>query len=135
MAEAEVGDDWYGDDPTVNRLQDRAAELTGREAAAYLPTGTMCTQVALHAMTRSGRLVACEATAHVFLPPVAPVRMHRELGLTDGQVSIPIPNSDSAAVSGRFFLLTAGTGRCDPPGLTNWAPFAGEGRPNLATGG
>ena len=77
----------------------------------------------------------CEATAHVFLPPVAPVRMHRELGLTDGQVSIPIPNSDSAAVSGRFFLLTAGTGRCDPPGLTNWAPFAGEGRPNLATGG
>jgi len=65
MAEAEVGDDWYGDDPTVNRLQDRAAELTGREAAAYLPTGTMCTQVALHALTRSGRLVVCEAASHV----------------------------------------------------------------------
>ncbi|HEY7283554.1 MAG TPA: threonine aldolase family protein [Actinomycetota bacterium] len=65
MADAEVGDDWYGDDPTVNRLQDRAAELTGREAAAYLPTGTMCTQVALHAFTRSGRLVVCEASSHV----------------------------------------------------------------------
>jgi threonine aldolase len=65
MAEAEVGDDWYGDDPTVNRLQDRAAELTGREAAAYLPTGTMCTQVAIHALTRSGRFVVCEATSHV----------------------------------------------------------------------
>jgi threonine aldolase len=65
MADAEVGDDWYGDDPTVNRLQDRAAELTGREAAAYLPTGTMCTQVAVHAFSRSGRLVVCESSSHV----------------------------------------------------------------------
>jgi len=65
MAEAEVGDDWYGDDPTVNRLQDRVAELTGRDAAAYLPTGTMCTQVAVHAFARSGRFVVCEATSHV----------------------------------------------------------------------
>ena len=64
MASAEVGDDWYGDDPTVNRLQDRAAELTGKDAAIYLPTGTMCTQVALHAFVRSGHLVACEASAH-----------------------------------------------------------------------
>ncbi len=64
MASAEVGDDWYGDDPTVNRLQDRAAELTGKEAAIYLPTGTMCTQVALHAFVRAGHLVACEASAH-----------------------------------------------------------------------
>jgi threonine aldolase len=64
MATAEVGDDWYGDDPTVNRLQDRVAELTGKEAAIYLPSGTMCTQVAMHAFVRSGHLVACEATAH-----------------------------------------------------------------------
>jgi threonine aldolase len=64
MASAEVGDDWYGDDPTVNRLQDRAAELTGKEAAIYLPTGTMCTQVALHAFVRGGHLVACESGAH-----------------------------------------------------------------------
>jgi threonine aldolase len=64
MASAEVGDDWYGDDPTVNRLQDRAAELTGKEAAIYLPTGTMCTQVALHAFVRAGHLVACESGAH-----------------------------------------------------------------------
>ncbi|MDP9343231.1 MAG: aminotransferase class I/II-fold pyridoxal phosphate-dependent enzyme [Actinomycetota bacterium] len=68
MASAEVGDDWYGDDPTVNRLQDRVAELTGKEAAAYLPTGTMCNQVAMHAFVRSGRFVACEATAHVCGP-------------------------------------------------------------------
>ncbi len=64
MATAEVGDDWYGDDPTVNRLQDRAAELTGRQAAVYLPTGTLCNQIALHAYVRSGHLAMCEAAAH-----------------------------------------------------------------------
>ena len=60
-----MGDDWYGDDPTVNRLQDAAAELTGKEAALYLPTGTMCNQIALHAFVRPGRFVVCEATAHI----------------------------------------------------------------------
>ena len=65
MAAAEVGADWYGDDPTVNRLQDRAAELTGKEAAAYLPTGTMCNQVAMHAFANAGHFVVCEASAHV----------------------------------------------------------------------
>lgn len=65
MAAAEVGDDWYGDDPTVNRLQDRAAELTGKQAALYLPTGTLCTQIALHALVRSGHFVVSEASSHV----------------------------------------------------------------------
>ncbi|HUY48002.1 MAG TPA: GntG family PLP-dependent aldolase [Streptosporangiaceae bacterium] len=65
MADAEVGDDWYGGDPTVNRLQDAAAELTGKQAAIYLPTGTLCSQIAMHSFVRPGRFVACEATAHV----------------------------------------------------------------------
>jgi threonine aldolase len=65
MADAEVGDDWYGDDPTVNRLQDAAAELTGKQAAIYLPTGTLCNQIALHAFVRPGRFVVCEASSHV----------------------------------------------------------------------
>ena len=64
MAAAEVGDDWYGDDPTVNLLQDRAAEVTGKDAALYLPTGTMCNQVALHAYVRAGHFAVCEASAH-----------------------------------------------------------------------
>src|SRR5215470_1581971 len=64
MAEAEVGDDLFGDDPTVNRLQDRAAELTGCQAALYLPTGTMCNQIAMHVFARSGHLVVCEQDAH-----------------------------------------------------------------------
>lgn len=65
MATAEVGDDWYGDDPTVNRLQDLAAELTGKPAAAFLPTGTMCNQIALSVFGRTGHSVICEATAHI----------------------------------------------------------------------
>jgi threonine aldolase len=65
MASAEVGDDWFGDDPTVNALQDRAADLTGKAAAVYLPTGTLCNQIAMHAFVRAGHQVLCEATAHV----------------------------------------------------------------------
>ena len=66
MASAEVGDAWYGDDPTVNRLQDRAAELTGKEAALYVATGTMANQIGvrLHAGGQ-GHLVAAETSAHI----------------------------------------------------------------------
>ena len=65
MAEAEVGDDWYGDDPTVNRLQDRCAEITGKEAALYVATGSMANEIALHVFVRSGHFVVCEGTSHV----------------------------------------------------------------------
>ena len=66
MASAEVGDDWYGDDPTVNRLQDRAAEITGKEAALFVPTGTMANQIGLRSfVSGAGHLVLCEALAHV----------------------------------------------------------------------
>ena len=65
MAEAEVGDDWYGDDPTVNRLQERCAEVTGKEAALYVATGTMANEIALHVFVRSGHFVVCEGTSHV----------------------------------------------------------------------
>ncbi|MFB3739809.1 MAG: low specificity L-threonine aldolase [Candidatus Velamenicoccus archaeovorus] len=66
MAEAEVGDDWYGDDPTVNRLQERAAEVTGKEAALYVPTGTMANQIGLRLHVHgSGHLVVAESHAHV----------------------------------------------------------------------
>jgi threonine aldolase len=60
MANAEVGDAHYGDDPTVNRLEERAAELTGRDAAVYLPTGTLCNQVALHILARSRRVMCVQ---------------------------------------------------------------------------
>jgi threonine aldolase len=65
MAEAEVGDDWYGDDPTVNRLQERCAQVTGKEAALYVATGTMANEIALHVYVRTGHLVVSEASSHV----------------------------------------------------------------------
>ncbi|MEP7033880.1 MAG: GntG family PLP-dependent aldolase [Actinomycetota bacterium] len=66
MARAEVGDDWYGDDPTVNQLQERAAQVTGTEAAIYVPTGTMANQIGLRLhVSGAGHLVAAESGAHV----------------------------------------------------------------------
>ena len=66
MAEAEVGDDWFGDDPTVNRLQERAAEITGKEAALFVPSGTMANQIALRLQFGGpGHLVVAEPLSHV----------------------------------------------------------------------
>jgi threonine aldolase len=64
MAEAEVGDDVFGDDPTVNALQERAAEMFGKEAGLFVPTGSMGNQVCLGALARPGDEVVCEAGAH-----------------------------------------------------------------------
>jgi threonine aldolase len=65
MAEAEVGDDQYGEDPSVNRLQDEVAALLGKEAALFLPTGTMADQVAIRISTRPGDDVIVPWEAHV----------------------------------------------------------------------
>jgi threonine aldolase len=65
MAEAEVGDDAWGDDPTVNRLQEKAAEITGKEAALYTATGMMANQTALRTFVRAGHEVVAESTAHL----------------------------------------------------------------------
>jgi threonine aldolase len=65
MADAEVGDDVFGDDPTVNRLQEHVAELTGKDATLYTVTGTMANQTALRSFVRPGHEVVAEATAHV----------------------------------------------------------------------
>jgi threonine aldolase len=65
MAEAEVGDDVYGEDPTVNRLQSRAAEIFEREAALFVPSGSMGNLLAIKTWTRPGMEVICEQRAHV----------------------------------------------------------------------
>jgi len=65
MFEAEVGDDVYGEDPTVNRLEQRAAEITGKEAALFVPTGTMGNTIGVKVHTQHGQEVICEARAHV----------------------------------------------------------------------
>jgi threonine aldolase len=66
MAEAEVGDDVYGEDPTINRFQARAAELVDKEAGLYVPSGTMANQLALRVLGRPGSEVLCAARAHIF---------------------------------------------------------------------
>ena len=67
MASAEVGDDVYGEDPTVNRLQARVAERVGMEAALFVPSGTMSNQIALAVVARPGDEVILEANAHIRL--------------------------------------------------------------------
>lgn len=66
MARAEVGDDVYGDDPTVRALEERTAEILGKEAAVFMPTGTMSNQVALRAHTEAGDEILADAGAHIF---------------------------------------------------------------------
>src|SRR5580765_4145525 len=65
MASAEVGDDVYGEDPTVNQLERRAAEIFGREDALFVPTGTMGNQIALRLLTQPGQEIICESRAHI----------------------------------------------------------------------
>jgi len=67
MAEAEVGDDVYFEDPTVNRLQERAAARLGKEAALFVPSGTMGNQACLRTLTRPGDVVLAGEGAHVLL--------------------------------------------------------------------
>ncbi len=66
MAEAEVGDDVYGEDPTINRLEQRAAEIFGREAAIFVPSGSMGNTIAIKIHTRPGQEVICDERGHVF---------------------------------------------------------------------
>lgn len=65
MLEAEVGDDVYGEDPTVNRLEQRAAEIAGKEAALFVPTGTMGNTIAVKLLTEHGQEVICDSRAHL----------------------------------------------------------------------
>jgi len=65
MAEAEVGDDVYGEDPTVNKLEARAAEIFGREAALFVPSGSMGNLLAIKTWAQPGMEVICERRAHI----------------------------------------------------------------------
>ncbi len=71
MVNAEVGDDVFGEDPTVNRLEAEAARVSGQEAALFVPSGTMGNEIALNVLASPGTEVICEAQSHVF---------HYELG-------------------------------------------------------
>jgi threonine aldolase len=65
MAEAEVGDDVFGEDPTVNRLQEMAAEMLGHEAALFVPSGTMANEIAIKVWSRPGDAILVDAESHI----------------------------------------------------------------------
>jgi threonine aldolase len=65
MADAEVGDDVYGEDPSVNALEERVAALFGHEAALFVPSGTMGNQIGMRLVCEPGQEVLCDADAHV----------------------------------------------------------------------
>jgi threonine aldolase len=67
MAEAKVGDDVYGEDPTIRALEERTADLLGKEAAVFVPSGTMANQIAVGANTQPGDEVLCSSTSHVYV--------------------------------------------------------------------
>ncbi|HEY7106508.1 MAG TPA: GntG family PLP-dependent aldolase [Acidimicrobiia bacterium] len=88
MADAEVGDDAYGEDPTVRRLEALAAALLGKEAALYVPSGTMANQLALRLLGRAGTEVLCGERAHVY-------RYEHAAAAGNARVQLrPIPDAD-----------------------------------------
>lgn len=105
MAEADVGDDVYGEDPTVNQLQERVAHLLGKEAALFVPSGTMANQICLHVLTDPGDEVVVERGSHVFnyesgaAGLLSGIQLHPLAGdrgrLTSGQVEAAVrPEAD-----------------------------------------
>jgi threonine aldolase len=86
MAQADVGDDVFGEDPTVNRLQERAAELFGREAALFVPSGTMGNQIAIKVHTQPGDEVILEEASHIFNSEMA------MMASFSGVIPRPIPS-------------------------------------------
>ncbi len=90
MAEAEVGDDVYGEDPTVNKLQEKAAAMLGTEAAVFVPSGTMGNQIAVKLHTEPGDEVITEELSHIY---------NFEMGAMaaiSGALPRPIPVKDGA---------------------------------------
>jgi threonine aldolase len=103
MAAAEVGDDAYGEDPTVRRLETLAAALLGKEAALFVPSGTMANQVALRTLGVPGTEVLCAARAHVY-------RHERAASAVNAGVQLrPLPDADGLVHAADVDHALAGT--------------------------
>ena len=92
MADAEVGDDVYGEDPTVNRLQERAAEIFEKEAAIFVPTGSMGNQTAVKLHTHHGQEVVIEERGHIFNFEMA------TMAAFSGCVARPVRSADGSGI-------------------------------------
>jgi len=111
MADAEVGDDVYGEDPTVTALESRVAAMFGKEAAVFTPTGSMANVLAVGALVGPGQEVLCEARAHIVR---AELGAHGAItGLTsrtwshpDGQIDLDAISEMYAPDMGMYFVRT-----------------------------
>ncbi|MDQ4123924.1 MAG: aminotransferase class V-fold PLP-dependent enzyme [Acidobacteriota bacterium] len=90
MTEAEVGDDVYGEDPTVNRLQERAAEIFEMEAALFVPTGSMGNQICVKLHTKPGQEVVIEERGHIFNYEMA------AMAVVSGTLARPVKSADGS---------------------------------------
>jgi threonine aldolase len=112
MARAEVGDDVYGEDPTVAALEERVAGIFGKEAALFTPTGSMANVLAVRSLVEPGQEVLCESAAHIAR---AELGAHGALsGITmrtwfdpRGQIDLPVIETMFAPDLGPFFVRTA----------------------------
>jgi threonine aldolase len=123
MAQAEVGDDVYREDPTVNKLEQFAAETFGKEAALFVPTGTMANQIAIKIYTQPGQEIICEERAHIY---------NSELGMMaafSGVLAKPIYAKDGIlswkAIQPQIKRSIFGRGGTGLISLENTANFAG----------
>lgn len=112
MVAAEVGDDVYGEDPTVARLEERVAELFGHEAALFMPTGSMANVLAVRSVVQAGQEVLCEASAHIARAELGAHGAYTGLTMRTwihprGQVDLPTIQSIFAPDMGPFFVPTA----------------------------
>ena len=139
MAAAEVGDDVFGEDPTMNRLQERVAAILGKEAALYVPSGTMSNQICVRAQTQPGDEMLCDVRCHIYnfeaggpavLSGVTCRTIEGDHGILDvTQLEDKIRPSNDHAVRTRLVALenthNRGGGRVYPlekiQGISEWA--------------
>jgi threonine aldolase len=112
MARAEVGDDVYGEDPTVRRLEERVAGLFGHEAALFMPTGSMANVLAVRSLVAPGHEVLCESRAHIARAELGAHGAYSGVTMRTwiherGQVDLPVIESLFAPDMGPFFVPTA----------------------------
>jgi threonine aldolase len=114
MAEAEVGDDVYGEDPTVARLEARAAELVGKAAALFVPSGTMANQLAIRAQTEPGDALIAQTGAHCVtyegggaaaLCGVDALRVGADGAITADEIAVALPPDDDHFPRARLVCL------------------------------
>jgi threonine aldolase len=112
MADAEVGDDVYGEDPTVRALEERLAGLFGHEAALFTPTGSMANVLAVRTLVGPGQEVLCEARAHIARAELGAHAAYTGLTMRTwrhprGGVDLPVIREMFAPDMGPFFVPTA----------------------------